>query len=432
MTFFSSAFTSAKGLYSQASSSFSNFTSASPIKKIQEVAGQIDTSSVASTLSGVGSAAKQIASSAVGNIAGTLQRAGAAVTSMLPGPLKNLLGKAGIGGTTEDDKNVSVNGGTLMSADFAAQLAKYVEAKTTRDEFMGMLVANTSSGKSVIFIESTPSISDTRSVEWDEFQAVHSPGGVPIYNKTKSREFKLSWQLVSRNQDEATINLSILTEIRRWAMPDFGTRHFLNRKGSPPPIIEFSLYGENHFKDVPCVMTSYSFNYPDDVDYIPCSDLTPFPILATIEVSLREAWSTNELSGISGKETDHLYAYRTKNYILSKASESKDSAMQTAKTIESNSLPSTSFLNKNTDRLSSDAVGKFMTLGTGKLPKISPATISSAGITAKVPVQASVENAFSPLKQQALTGDKFRSAAIDSVMKPKGSTIDPSGMMMGL
>ena len=38
--------------------------------------------------------------------------------------------------------------------------------------------------------------------------------------------------------------------------------------GNPPPIVKFNGYGEYVFKNVPCVVTSFNVELPQDVDYI--------------------------------------------------------------------------------------------------------------------------------------------------------------------
>ena len=38
--------------------------------------------------------------------------------------------------------------------------------------------------------------------------------------------------------------------------------------GNPPPIVKFNGYGEYVFKNVPCVVTSFNVDLPQDVDYM--------------------------------------------------------------------------------------------------------------------------------------------------------------------
>lgn len=303
MGFLDSAFGSAVSSYSQGANTFANFTGPTVGKIIGEVGAQVSQVDITRTLmNGDLTSIKRTGNSVANGLKVAVQRMGMMSPTPYPG---------------QAEPSVVVPAGALLSPQFAVLASANADVIDGKTEFRGKLKA-VGGDEQEVLIETTPSFADSRQVDYEEFQAIHSPGGVAIYNKTRSREFKLSWTLVSRNQQEATKNLKYLQYIRRWAMPDYGeetdNRTYLNTKGAPPPIIEFSLYGQAHFKDVPTVLTSYNFTYPDDIDYIPTDSLQPFPIVATIEVSLKETWSASELSGRSGKDSDHLYAYHTGDY----------------------------------------------------------------------------------------------------------------------
>jgi hypothetical protein len=85
--------------------------------------------------------------------------------------------------------------------------------------------------------------------------------------------------------------------------------------GAPPEVLKLSAYSnasnENgilnkmtNVSSVPVVITSLSYTYQDDVDYIPTIQGQPFPILMSLSISLVESHSPQEL------EYFDIYKYR--------------------------------------------------------------------------------------------------------------------------
>ena len=75
--------------------------------------------------------------------------------------------------------------------------------------------------------------------------------------------------------------------------------------GAPPPVLKFSGYGARNISPIPVVLESYDTSWPNDVDYIPTHDGTPFPVIMEINLNLKEAYSPGEYSKFD------LYAYKT-------------------------------------------------------------------------------------------------------------------------
>jgi hypothetical protein len=48
-------------------------------------------------------------------------------------------------------------------------------------------------------------------------------------------------------------------------------------QGSPPPILYLNGYGQHYFPNVPCVLTYFNHQLPNDVDYIETNTLTGLP-----------------------------------------------------------------------------------------------------------------------------------------------------------
>jgi len=71
--------------------------------------------------------------------------------------------------------------------------------------------------------------------------------------------------------------------------------------GTPPPVMLFEYLGQHGFNKVPVVVTSYSINYPSDVDYVPVKtavvgDETTFvPVLMNVQVTLQPSYTPHKL-----------------------------------------------------------------------------------------------------------------------------------------
>lgn len=147
-----------------------------------------------------------------------------------------------------------------------------------------------------------PQIDESRQVDYDALQLVHHPGPIQKYRSTGARSWSIRGKLITRNRAEATKNLDIINMVRSWGMPFYGegtaqngmTSQYL---GAPPPILTFSGYGPKMIGPVKCVLQNYSWDWANDVDWLPTYDNNPFPVLLNLNLSLIETWSPDEFSG---------------------------------------------------------------------------------------------------------------------------------------
>ncbi len=162
-----------------------------------------------------------------------------------------------------------------------------------------------------ILFEAMPSISESRNAAYDEFTPLQHPGDMLKYRATASRSWSISAKLISRTSEEATKNLKNINIIRSWTMPFYGvgtendpaTKQYL---GSPPQILTLTAYGNMMIGPVKCVLESYSWQFPDNIDYLPAypdgsnsGPPSPFPVILNIELQLKESYSPAEFSGFS-------------------------------------------------------------------------------------------------------------------------------------
>lgn len=205
-----------------------------------------------------------------------------------------------------------------------------IDESMTADGYRVRLYAvrNFPQGERVIF-DVTPTLSESRTVEYATVAPIHLPGSIQIYKRTGARTFSLGAKLVSRNQAQATENIRRLQLLRGWCMPYFGISDRSNERGhnkdamlgAPPDVLYLYAYssgsgGSNragtgaigiNLKKIPVVITGMNLDYPEDCDYIPTADGDPFPVKMEVKLDLLE---THSPGGENGYETFSLTDFK--------------------------------------------------------------------------------------------------------------------------
>lgn len=226
---------------------------------------------------------------------------------------------------------------------------------------------------SQVTFEATPTLAESGSVEYTAVTPVHMPGSMQVYKHTNSRQFEITAHFISRNVADAVRHMQNVQKLRAWRYPYFGSTDTLTDannqaranqatpadssglsdqereqqaadraqaagvqlRGAPPDILYLYAYSNSardnrssktvwlptNLNRIPVVMSNLSITYPDDVDYIPVSQLTPsglpmdpnntttqpWPIKIDVSITLLETHSPAEF------ESFDLNAYKLGN-----------------------------------------------------------------------------------------------------------------------
>lgn len=179
-----------------------------------------------------------------------------------------------------------------------------------------------------VIFDASPTVSESRRVEYSPVSPIHMPGSIQIYKNTAARDFSITAKLFSRTSAEALKNMEYLQLLRGWTQPYFGSSSTRTAPradqrtaaqnaqdrvsegtemlGAPPDVLYLYAYSTNSHRSVqtaainlhkiPVVLVSLDITYPEDVDYLPSSDVlpSPFPMRMDVNISLAETHSPAE------------------------------------------------------------------------------------------------------------------------------------------
>lgn len=120
----------------------------------------------------------------------------------------------------------------------------------------------------------TPTISEQRTVNYEMDQPVHTNSGFNNYKNTSNTVITIQGTFMAGTATEAMYLLACMHFLRSVSLMDFGRQAAVSNEpdmavvGAPPPVLLLSGYGRYIYNDIPVILKSYSFNYPDDVSYI--------------------------------------------------------------------------------------------------------------------------------------------------------------------
>jgi len=111
----------------------------------------------------------------------------------------------------------------------------------------------------------TPSVIFSHSASYSAMQPVHS--NYPFYNYQNSvvDAITISGDFFTETNEDAEYWVAAVTFLRTATKMFYGENG--SNTGNPPVIVKLNGYGEYVFKNVPCVITSFNIDMPQDVDY---------------------------------------------------------------------------------------------------------------------------------------------------------------------
>lgn len=140
----------------------------------------------------------------------------------------------------------------------------------------------------------TPSIDTVYKAEYDPYTLTHSNYKGYFYKSSYVDQVTLRCPFTAQSTAEANYLLAVITFFKSATKMFYGQDA---ERGSPPPLVYLSGYGEYQFNEHPSVITQFTYNLPSDVDYIRAGSPNNTGLNLT---SLRDRQSTALPSTLAG------------------------------------------------------------------------------------------------------------------------------------
>jgi hypothetical protein len=111
----------------------------------------------------------------------------------------------------------------------------------------------------------TPTISTNFSANYDKYDLTHSNYRGYFYKNSTVGDISLNGTFTAQDTAEAEYLLAVIVFLRSATKMFYGKDEF---RGAPPPLVELSGYGQYQFNNHSCLIQSFNYSLPSDVDYI--------------------------------------------------------------------------------------------------------------------------------------------------------------------
>jgi hypothetical protein len=112
----------------------------------------------------------------------------------------------------------------------------------------------------------TPSITTTYTAQYNSYDLTHSNYRGYFYQGSHVGELNITATFTAQDSNEAAYLLAVIQFFRSVTKMFYGQQDAF--RGSPPPLVFLQGYGDFQFNLNPCVVQTFNYNLPADVDYI--------------------------------------------------------------------------------------------------------------------------------------------------------------------
>jgi hypothetical protein len=111
----------------------------------------------------------------------------------------------------------------------------------------------------------TPAISTSYRANYTPYDLTHSNYRGYFYQNSYTDQVNLTAPFTAQSTSDAAYVLAVIHFFRSVTKMFYGQDA---QRGSPPPLVFLSGLGDYQFNNHPCVVTSFNYTLPPDVDYI--------------------------------------------------------------------------------------------------------------------------------------------------------------------
>lgn len=122
-----------------------------------------------------------------------------------------------------------------------------------------------STGTNGLVFPFTPSINITHLASYQTTSPVHNNYPFLSYENSKVENINISGDFYCEDANDANYWIAAVHYLRSVSKMKYGPD---SDAGAPPPVVKLNGYGDYVFKNVPVVVTSFTIELPNNVDYI--------------------------------------------------------------------------------------------------------------------------------------------------------------------
>ena len=112
----------------------------------------------------------------------------------------------------------------------------------------------------------TPTINVSHQAEYGEYDITHSNYPTQYFSKSRPPNLQISGPLTAQSAAEGNYMIACLHFLRIVTKMHFGMND--EKRGTPPPVLKFSAYGDLMFSNIPVLVRSFAYDLGQDIDYI--------------------------------------------------------------------------------------------------------------------------------------------------------------------
>jgi hypothetical protein len=143
----------------------------------------------------------------------------------------------------------------------------------------------------------TPSIDMAYKADYDQYALTHSNYKGYFYKSSSTEAVQMKATFTAQDSAEADYLLAVIHFFRSVTKMFYGQDP---QRGAPPPLVYLSGLGQYQFATHPCVISSFSYQLPDSVDYIRARS-TNINGTNLLTRRVRQDLPTNPISGAVGR-----------------------------------------------------------------------------------------------------------------------------------
>ena len=132
-----------------------------------------------------------------------------------------------------------------------------------------------------------PTINASHTAEYDVQSLAHTNYQQYSYNRSSADQLQVVGDFTAETQEEGRYLLACIHFLKSATKMFYGLD---DNRGTPPPVLRFSAYGEQMYNSLPVVVTTSTFDFPNNVDYIavelPGGGITDVPTQMQLNMSL--------------------------------------------------------------------------------------------------------------------------------------------------